>query len=87
LRVVFAQGIDLTKGEAVGIDLGHVVCAAVGTRQTVAHCWLIPDYRAFLVERIKSRSPLRSGQHHIDLPAAALAHQPLAPIETDVSAP
>jgi len=26
LRVVFAQGIDLTKGEAVGIDVGHVAC-------------------------------------------------------------
>ena len=24
LRVVFAQGIDLTNGEAVGIDVGHV---------------------------------------------------------------
>jgi hypothetical protein len=34
------------------------------------------------VERIKPRSPLRSGEYHIDLPAAALrTHQPLAPIE------
>ena len=33
-------------------------------------------------ERIRSRSPLRSGQHHIDLPAASLGtYQPLAPIE------
>ena len=31
---------SLTKGEAVGIDLGHVACAAVGMQQTVA------DYRA-----------------------------------------
>src|SRR6516164_4563832 len=33
-------------------------------------------------ESIRSRSPLRSGQHHVGLPAAALrTHQPLAPVE------
>src|SRR6516164_3500644 len=57
LRDRFAQGIDLTKGEAVGIDLGHIAYAAVGMRRKVAYCWLIPDYRA--------GSPLRSGQHHV----------------------
>jgi len=40
LREGFAQGIDLTKGEVGGIDLGQVACAAVGMRRTVA------DYRA-----------------------------------------
>src|SRR6516164_1382243 len=53
--------------------------------------WNVTNSSALLVntrlssipaERIKSRSPLGSGQHHVDLPAAALrAHQPLAPIE------
>jgi hypothetical protein len=33
-------------------------------------------------DRIRSRSPLGSGEYHVDLPAAALrTHQPLAPIE------
>ena len=52
LREGFAQCIDLTKGEAGGIDVGHVARAAVGIQRKVAHCWLIPDYRASLAERI-----------------------------------
>jgi len=42
----FAQCIDLTKGEAVGIDLGHVACATVGMhgQAAVAASVVMPLY-------------------------------------------
>ena len=45
LRVVFPSGVGLTKGEAIGIEVGYIAWTA-GRMPTVARSCLIPDYRA-----------------------------------------
>ena len=47
------------KGEALGIEIVHDACVAVGLPLLVAYCRLTPDYRAWprtLTSRMKRRS-------------------------------
>jgi hypothetical protein len=45
LRVVFPSGVGLTKGEAIGIEVGYIAGTA-GRMPTVARFCLTPDYQA-----------------------------------------